>query len=161
MPCFSKALLGESADFLVFHRQHPIEHFDDGNGGAHVEDRSEANSMPMAPDPTTNSDFGMAGRHHRLAVGPDQFAVGFEARELPRAGPGGQDDVRGRDLKVASGLPSFGGGDCHACWLASEACRCTVEHLDLVLLHQMGRRPMPVAWRPPRDRLTTFLQIEA
>ena len=33
--------------------------------------------MPMAPEPTTSSDFGMASGHHRLLVGPDQLAVGL------------------------------------------------------------------------------------
>ena len=51
--------------------------------------------MPMAPEPTTSSDFGMRVRHHRLEIGPDQFLVGLEAGQHARPRAGGDDDVLG------------------------------------------------------------------
>ena len=51
--------------------------------------------MPMAPEPITSSDFGIARRHHRLEIGPDQFLVGLEAGQHARPRAGGDDDVLG------------------------------------------------------------------
>ena len=51
--------------------------------------------MPMAPEPTTSSDFGILSGHHGLEIGPDQLLVGLEARQHARPRAGGDDDVLG------------------------------------------------------------------
>ena len=51
--------------------------------------------MPMAPEPTTSSDFGICLRHHRLEIGPHQPAVRLEARQHARPRAGRDDDVLG------------------------------------------------------------------
>ena len=54
--------------------------------------------MPIAPEPTTSSDFGIAVGHHRLAIGPDQLAVGLEPRQRARPRAGREDDVLGGEV---------------------------------------------------------------
>ncbi len=35
--------------------------------------------MPIAPEPMTTSDFGIEVRLHGFEIGPDQFAIRFDA----------------------------------------------------------------------------------
>ena len=89
--------------------------------------------MPMAPEPTISSDLGKLCGHHRLFVGPDQFAVRLEPRQRPGAGAGGDDDVLGLD--VGEHLAACADhGDAP---LPSEP-RSPFDHLDLVLAHEIG-----------------------
>ena len=86
--------------------------------------------MPMAPEPTTSSDFGIFSRDHGLLVAPDQLAVGLQAGQLAGAGAGGQDDVLGLERLLAA----LGELDRELA-LAGEL-RLAVEDGDLVLLEQ-------------------------
>ena len=61
MPCFSKRLAREGRDLRVLDRQDRGQHLDHGHLGAHGAVEADANSMPMAPEPMTSSDFGIAG----------------------------------------------------------------------------------------------------
>ena len=90
-----EALAGEGRDLGVLDRQDLRQHLDHRHLGAEACGRSEANSMPIAPEPTTSSDFGMRLRHHRLEIGPDQLAVRLQARQHARPRAGGEDDVLG------------------------------------------------------------------
>ena len=96
--------------------------------------------MPMAPEPTISSDLGKLCRHHRLLVGPDQPAVGLEPRQRARPRAGGDDDVLGLDIgQRLAALARHGDAP-----LPSQPRR-AVDHLDLVLAHQIGdavRQPL-------------------
>ena len=132
--------------------------------------------MPIAPEPMTSSDFGIASRHHRLEIGPDQLAVRLDAGQHARPRAGGDDDVLGlvgarapacpsaRALAAASagfvGLPTddlAGLGDR----------RLAPDHVDLVLLHQEAdaavelRRDAARALDDGRRSKPTLLAIEA
>ena len=87
--------------------------------------------MPMAPLPTTSSDFGKAFRHHGFLVGPDVLAVGLQARQGARPCAGREEDVRRRQGRRFLAVLQNG-----QLALAGEPA-VAVEHRDLVLLHQV------------------------
>jgi hypothetical protein len=53
-------LAGEGDDLLVLDRQDPVHHLDDRHLGTQRAIERLANSMPIAPEPMTSSDFGIA-----------------------------------------------------------------------------------------------------
>ncbi len=57
--------------------------------------------MPIAPEPITSSDLGNSGGTIASLVGPDELAVGLEARKLAGARAGRQDHVLGGERDVA------------------------------------------------------------
>ena len=94
MPALLERLVREGRDLLVLDRQDARQHLDHGHLGVHraVEareldaDRAGAHHQQRLRHPLGD---------HRLLVGPDQLAVGLQARQLAGAGAGGQDDVLG------------------------------------------------------------------
>ena len=94
--------------------------------------------MPIAPEPITSSDFGIAVRHHRLEIGPDQLLVGLEAGQHARPRAGRDDDVLGL---IAAGaeraLRRFGSCAAFTVTLPGASIVASPQiTLDLVLLHQ-------------------------
>ena len=135
MPCFSNALLGEGRDLLVLDRQDAVAAPRPPSPRRPWCGRSSRTRCRSRPSRSTSSDFGIVRRHHRLLVGPDQLAVGLEARQLARARAGRQDDVLGAR---ASSSPPLSSSTASLPLPASLAV--AVEHRDLVLLHQVRRR---------------------
>ncbi len=84
--------LGERRDLFVLYRQDARQHLAHGHLGAHgaVEAR-ELDADRARADHQQRLRHRL--RHHRLAIAPDQLAVGLEPRKLPRARAGRQDDV--------------------------------------------------------------------
>ncbi len=77
--------------------------------------------------------FGEALWHHRLLVGPDEFAVRLEPRQRAGAGAGGDDDVLGLDIgEHLAACADHGDAP-----LPSEP-RSPFDHFDLVLAHEVG-----------------------
>ena len=123
-------LVGEGGDFLVLDRQDARQHFDHRHRGAHVEvEAGELDADRAGAD--HQQRFRKSLGNHRVAIGPDQLAVGLDARKLPRARAGRQDDVRRlqRGDRLAVLL--------HRQRLLARQLAVAVEHRDLVLAHQM------------------------
>ena len=99
--------------------------------------KNDANSMPIAPEPTTSSDFGILLRHHRLEIGPDQLLVGLEPRQHARPRAGREDDVLGLVGALAQrALGRFDCGFLHRDLAGRIDRRLAPDHRHLVLLHQ-------------------------
>ena len=93
--------------------------------------------MPMAPEPITSSDFGIARRHHRLEIGPHQFLVRLEAGQHARPRAGGDDDVLGLIRAGAErALRRFALGGLHRHLAGRVDRRLAPDDRHFVLLHQ-------------------------
>jgi hypothetical protein len=94
----------------------------------------------------TTSFFGSSLRHHGLEIGPDQFAVRFDAGKRARPGAGRDDDVLG--VYSPSPFVPFGAGCCGSIGLLGRLAdgdlalagklRLAPDDVDLVLLHQQA-----------------------
>ena len=90
-------------------------------------------------------------------VGPDQLAVGLEPGQRARTRTGGEDDVLRLDvaerLAVLAPVTTMRPSPCEP--------RRAVDHIDLVLLHQVARRRSTAARPPCGSRSTTRGEVEA
>ena len=95
--------------------------------GAHVE--KEAGEFDADGAGADDQEFFRHGRrHHRVFVGPDERAVGFQARKLAGAGAGGEDDVLG--------LQSDGLFAAHRDAAGASEAAVAIEYRNLVPLQQ-------------------------
>ncbi len=131
------ALLGEGLarevrDLGVLGGKDAGEHLDHGHFGA--EAAVEARELDADGAGAHNQQrLGKARRDHRLLVGPDQPAVGLEARQGPRPRAGGDDDVPGLD--IGKRLARFANDGDRA---SAFQPRRPVDHGDVVLPHEIG-----------------------
>ena len=70
----------EGRNLLVFDRQHPVEHLDHGDLGAHIAIKA-GELDPDRPRADDQQRFRDRRGNHRLLIGPHLLAIGFEARQ--------------------------------------------------------------------------------
>ena len=95
MPIFSKRLRAKRGDLGILDGQDLRQHFDDGHLGAHGPvEVGELDADGARAHDQQRLREGL--RDHGLVIGPDQLAVGLQARQGARAGARRDDDVLGR-----------------------------------------------------------------
>ena len=130
------ALLGEGfarkgGDLGILDRKDAVEHLDHGHFGAErAVEACELDADGAGAD--HQQRFGKGRRHHGVLVGPHQPAVGLEPRQLPRSGAGRYHDMFGGDGARRAVLA----GDRYSPLTLQRGL--SVDHRDLVLLHQVG-----------------------
>jgi hypothetical protein len=86
--------------------------------------------MPDGARAHDEQGLGKTCRHHRVLVGPDQLAVGFEPWQLPRPGACRDEDVARLDLRKGLAVLARDRDS-----LLPQQPRGAVDHGDLVLPH--------------------------
>ena len=153
---FFEGLVGEGGNFFVFDRQYAGQHLDHGDLGAQgAVETGELDADGAGAD--HQQRFGQGRGDHGFLVGPDQLAVGLQARQLARPGAGRQDHVLGGDLGDRLRRPSRPG----ACAMPLSPSKRPWPS-NTVTLFFFSRCLTPPARRAAtlRERCTTFLEVD-
>ena len=132
------ALLGEGlvhfgGHLCIFQGQDLVQHLDDGDFGAvGCVDIAELHADGAGAD--DDEFLGHFLEHHGIAVLDDALAVDLGAGQAAGAGAGGDDEVGGGDCLCFGVGDELGGADLEGVGVGKDGV--TLDHVDLVLLHQ-------------------------
>ena len=142
-PLLDELLAGKGADLGILDREDAVHHLDHRRPGPQrVEEACEFN--PDRPRPDDQKLLRHPWRLQRMAIAPDQIAIGLEPRQNPCPRPRGQDHRFARDqipgpLLARHGHPQRPGQT-----------RGAHHHLDLVLLQKMADPVRQLPGHPAR-----------